>query len=78
MRCSTARSFNGIKLEVGASVIKNHAVPTSNHMFRDLIAATTIPDMISIAKIMKASSLVAVKGMLLSTLKLNGKKNNLK
>ena len=78
MRCSTARSFKGIKLEVGASVIKNHPVPTSSHMFRDLIAAITIPETISIAKIIKGSSLMAVKGMPLSTLKLNGKKNNLK
>ena len=41
--CSTARSFNGTKVDVGASVRKNHADPSLIHLFPNFKTIKMIP-----------------------------------
>ena len=73
MRCSTARSFRGTKLEVGANVIKNQIVPKTTQTFLHLRLASMIVIIIIPEKIMVGSVIDELKGNPISTFRLNGK-----
>jgi hypothetical protein len=73
MRCSTARSFRGMKLEVGANVIKNQMVPTTTQTFLHFRIASVLASIINPEKNIAGSVIGEPKGKPISTFRLKGK-----
>ena len=73
MRCSTAKSLRGIKLEVGDNVIKNQIAPKMTQTFLYLRVASMLTIIINPEKIMEGSVIGELKGKPISTFRLKGK-----